>query len=232
MCGRFVGYRSLEELKQFLPIDRCACEVVANYNVAPSQQVLALFNHQGQNRLDKFHWGLVPFWAKDPAVGNRMINARSETVAEKPAFKNAFKKRRCLIIADGFYEWKGTKGQKRPMFITLSDKKPLAFAGLWETSSRPDQQNALYRSCAIITVEACEAIRDIHHRMPAILKPDAYAFWLNPENQDVGRLKDILQKGLITDLVSYPVSKQVNSIGKNDSSCIEPVDSFKNIMIA
>ena len=224
MCGRFVGYRKLEELKEFFPIDRSACEVVANYNVAPSQEVLTVFNHQGENWLDKFHWGLVPFWAKDADIGNRMINARSETVAEKPAFKNAFKKNRCLIIADGFYEWKGTKGQKQPMFITVPDKKPMAFAGLWEIWKRQDQQNTPYRSCTIITVAACEAVRDIHHRMPAILRPDLYQQWLDPQNQDVARLKDILQKGLITDLVSYPVSKQVNSTRNNDPSCIEPVD--------
>jgi putative SOS response-associated peptidase YedK len=153
-----------------------------------------------------------------------MINARFETVVEKPAFKNAFKKRRCLIIADGFYEWKGTKGQKQPMFITVPDKKPLAFAGLWETWNRQDQQNLPYRSCTIITVEACEAVREIHHRMPAILKPELYELWLDPQNQDVGRLKDILQKGLITNLVSYPVSKKLNSTRSNDPSCIEPIN--------
>ena len=152
-----------------------------------------------------------------------MINARSETVAEKPAFKNAFRKRRCLIIADGFYEWKTTKGQKQPMFITRPDKKPLAFAGLWETWNRQNQQNDPYRSCTIITVAACEALRDIHHRMPAILKSELYERWLDPQNEDVERLKDMLQKGLIADLVSYPVSKQVNSTRKNDPSCIQPV---------
>jgi len=224
MCGRFVGYRNLEQLKAFFPIDRSACQVAANYNIAPSQEVLAIFNHQGENWLDKFHWGLVPFWAKDPAIGNRLINARSETVAEKPAFKGAFKKRRCLIIADGFYEWEGTRGQKQPVYITVPDKKPLAFAGLWETCNRQDQQNAPYRSCTIITVEACQAVRDIHHRMPAILKPELYALWLDPQNQDTVRLKGILQKGLITDLVSHPVSKQVNSTRNNDPSCIEPID--------
>lgn len=224
MCGRFVGYRKLEELREFFPIERSACEVAANYNVAPSQEVLAIFNHEGENRLDKFHWGLVPFWAKDPAIGNRMINARVETVAEKPAFKNAFKKRRCLIVADGFYEWQGTKGQKQPVFITVRDKKPLALAGLWETWNGPDQQKTPYRSCTIITVAACEAVRHIHHRMPAILKPERYGLWLDPQNQDVASLKDILQKGLITDLVSHRVSKKVNATGNNDSSCIEPID--------
>jgi putative SOS response-associated peptidase YedK len=223
MCGRFVGYRNLDELQEIFPIDRSACEVVANYNVAPSQEILAIFKYQGQNWLDKFHWGLVPFWAKDLSIGNRMINARAETVAEKPAFKNAFKKRRCLIIADGFYEWKGPKGQKQPHFITLSDKKPFAFAGLWEIREEKDQQS-FYRSCTIITTEACEAMRDIHHRMPVILKPDVHEFWLNPDNRDVEVLKNILVTEFLTDLVSYPVSKEVNSIRHNDVSCIDPVD--------
>jgi putative SOS response-associated peptidase YedK len=166
---------------------------------------------------------LVPFWAKDPAIGNRMINARAETVAEKPSFKNAFKKRRCLIIADGFYEWQGPKGQKQPLFITLPDKKPFAFAGLWETWRKKNLQS-LYRSCTIITTEACAAMRDIHHRMPVILRPDVYEFWLNPENQDVTALKNTLETAHLTDLVSYPVSKQVNSTRYNDISCIDPVD--------
>jgi len=223
MCGRFVGYRSLEELKEFFPIDRSACEVTANYNVAPSQEILALFKKKGENWLDKFHWGLVPFWAKDPSIGNRMINARAETVTEKPSFKDAFKRRRCLIIADGFYEWKGSKGQKQPMFITRPDKTPFAFAGLWETWGKKEQES-LYKSCTIITTEACEAIRDIHHRMPVILKPEAYGPWLNPENQDIAALKKILKKALLTELVGYPVSKQVNSIRNNDATCIDPLN--------
>lgn len=223
MCGRFVGYRNLDELKKLFPIDQSACEVIANYNVAPSQEILAIFNNQGENWLDKFHWGLVPFWAKDISIGNRMINARAETVAEKPSFRNAFKKRRCLIIADGFYEWKGPKGQKQPMFITLRDKKAFAFAGLWENWGPKDLETP-YKSCAIITTAACKAVRDIHHRMPVIIKPEAYEFWLNPENQDVNGLKKILDTELLTDLVSHPVSKQVNSTQNNDASCIDPVE--------
>jgi putative SOS response-associated peptidase YedK len=223
MCGRFVGYRSLEALKESFPIDRAACEVTANYNVAPTQEILAIVKHQEENWLDKFHWGLVPFWAKDPSIGNRMINARAETVAEKPAFKNAFKKRRCLIIADGFYEWKGPKGRKQPMFITLPQEKPFAFAGLWETWGKKEAKDSLYKSCTIITTEASASIRDIHHRMPVILNPEMYEIWLSPENQNVAELKDILVNGILTQLVAYPVSKHVNSTGNNDPSCIDPI---------
>ena len=223
MCGRFVGYRSLDELKGFFPIDKSACDAISNYNVAPSQEILAIARYESENWLVKFHWGLVPFWAKDISIGNRMINARSESVAEKPSFRNAFRKRRCLIIADGFYEWKGEKGRKQPMFITSTDHKPFAFAGLWETWKK-DDQDSIYKSCTIITTQASESIRDIHHRMPVIIKPTSYEAWLDPGNQDLGELDRILKNEVVTELVSYPVSKQVNSTRHNDPSCIEPVE--------
>ena len=222
MCGRFVGFRSLEELKDIYPIDRAACEVVANYNVAPSQEVLVLVKYAGENWLDRFHWGLVPFWAKDISIGNRMINARSESIAEKPSFRNAFKKRRCLILADGFYEWKGEKGHKQPVFITLPDKKPFAFAGLWESWNNKDAEEAVYKSCTIITTRASESIRDIHHRMPVILKAEVYEHWLEPANQNITELEGILKDDICTEFVSYSVSKQVNSTRNNDPSCVEP----------
>ncbi len=222
MCGRFIGYRQLDELQQFFPIDRANCDVAANFNVAPTQEILAIYTYEGENWLDRFHWGLVPFWAKDPSIGNRMINARAETIAEKPSFKNAFKKRRCLIIADGFYEWKGTKGQKQPMLITLPDKKPFAFAGLWEIWYKNKQAPA-YRSCTIITTEASASIREIHHRMPVILKPEVYKDWLNPQYQNTENLKHILAVERLTELTSYPVSKQVNSARNNDLSLLDPI---------
>ena len=223
MCGRFVGFRSLDDLKGFFPIDKAACEAISNYNVAPSQEILAIAKYEGENWLVKFHWGLVPFWAKDISIGNRMINARSESIAEKPSFRNAFKKRRCLILADGFYEWKGEKGRKQPMFITLPDHKPFAFAGLWETWNTDDQDSS-YKSCTIITTPASESVRDIHHRMPVILKPQVYEPWLDPGNQNVVELGKMLKNEIVTGLVSYPVSKQVNSTRNNDPSCIEPIE--------
>jgi putative SOS response-associated peptidase YedK len=224
MCGRFVGFRSLEELKSFFPIDQAACEVTSNFNVSPSQEILAIAKHAGENWLVKFHWGLVPFWAKDISIGNRMINARSESIAEKPSFRSAYKKRRCLILADGFYEWKGDKGHRQPMYITLPNRKPFAFAGLWETWNKRGDQDSSYKSCTIITTTASPSIRNIHHRMPVILKSKVYETWLDPGNQDVVELHKILKNDIITELVSFPVSKQVNSTRKNDPSCIEPLE--------
>ena len=223
MCGRFVGYRSLRELETYFPIDKVACETTENFNVAPSQEILTIVKQKDENWLDKFHWGLVPFWAKDISIGNKMINARAESVAEKPSFRNAFKKRRCLIPADGFYEWKGPKGDKQPMFITLPDKKPFAFAGLWETWNDKDAPDSIYKSCTIITTQASGSMRDIHHRMPVILKPEIYETWLDPENQNVTELNEILKNEIITELTSYPVSREVNSTRHNDPSCIEPI---------
>jgi len=224
MCGRFVGFRSLDELKIYFPIDKAVCEATSNFNVAPSHEVLVIIKQDGENRLDKFHWGLVPFWAKDISIGNRMINARAESVAEKPSFRNAFKKRRCLILADGFYEWRGAKGLKQPIFITLPDKKPFAFAGLWETWHKKDDQDLIYKSCSIITTQAGKSIRDIHHRMPVILKPQIYETWLDPGNQNVAELDKMLKNEIITELVSHPVSKRVNATHNNDPSCIEPIE--------
>jgi putative SOS response-associated peptidase YedK len=226
MCGRFVGYRSFHELKKAFPIDKAACEVTENSNVAPSQEVLAIIKRDKENRLEKLHWGLVPFWAKDISIGNRMINARAETVASKPSFRNAFRKRRCLILADGFYEWKGSKGQKQPMFITLPEGDPFAFAGIWETWNPKDAPDNIYKSCTIIITQASDSIREIHHRMPAILKPDNYESWLDPLNQDVNELEYILKAGIVTELVSHAVSKSINSVKNNDPSNIVPLPGF------
>jgi putative SOS response-associated peptidase YedK len=226
MCGRFVGFRSLHELKKTFPIDKATCEVTENYNVAPSQEVLAIIKYENENWLEKLHWGLVPFWAKDISIGNKLINARAETIASKPSFRNAFKKRRCIIPADGFYEWKGPKGQKQPIFITLPESKPFAFAGLWETWHKKDDPDTMYKSCTIITTEASDSVREIHHRMPAILTPEMYESWLDPLNQNINGLKNILQTGIVTKLKSHAVSKNVNSVKNNEPSNIIPLPGF------
>jgi putative SOS response-associated peptidase YedK len=223
MCGRFVVYRDLEQLQEHFPIDKALAEVTPNYNVAPTHEIFTIIRQEGLNLLEKLHWGLVPHWAKDISTGYKMINARMETVASKPSFRDAFKKRRCLILADGFYEWKGEKGQKQPFFITLPDEKPFAFAGLWEIWHDKNHQDETYRSCTIITRKASESLKDIHDRMPAILPPDTYATWLDSDDHDTNALQKILTEKMITDFKFIPVSKQVNSVKINDPSNIAPV---------
>ena len=222
MCGRFVGFRNLEQLRTFFPIDTAMCKVTANYNVALSQEILVIVCRDGENRLEKFHWGLVPFWAKDTSMGKRLINARAETVATKPSFRNAFKKRRCLIIADGFYEWRPINKRKQPVFITLPDKLPFAFAGLWEAWNKKGDSAPVYHSCTIITIEASDSVRQIHHRMPAVLKTQVYDTWLDPKNKDILALQHNLKNDVISEFLSYPVSIGVNSVRNNDPSNIEP----------
>jgi putative SOS response-associated peptidase YedK len=222
MCGRYGEFSSFDTLQDFFDIDVVACEVTPNYNVAPTHPVLSIIRQGNENRLDRLYWGLVPFWAKDKSIGPRMINARIETVTKKASFREAFKKRRCLIIADGFYEWKGAPGHKQPMFITLPSKEPFAFAGLWEKWN-PKESDEVYRSCAIITTDASESVREIHDRMPAILHPDAYKAWLDPENQNAESVQAILKDCLVGELVSYPVSRMVNSVKNIGPACIEPI---------
>ena len=222
MCGRFTLIDTLDKLREYFPIDEAVCEVKPNYNVAPTQEIPVIVRMDRKNTLDKYHWGLVPFWAEDTHMGNKMINARVETIDKKPAFRRAFKKRRCLIPASGFYEWKGPKGAKQPMYLTRPDSKPFALAGLWEAWDKKGIEETVYKSCTIITTEADESIRYIHSRMPVILKPESYKVWLDQENQDVENLKDILEGGIITELLSNPVSKRVNKAENNDPSNIKP----------
>jgi len=224
MCGRFVGFRRLEELEKYFPIDKSEAKTTANYNIAPSQEILAIVRRGRENLLELFHWGLVPFWAKDISIGNKMINARAETVATKPSFRTAFKKRRCLILADGFYEWKNVKGKKQPFFLTLPDGKPFAFAGLWEAWNDKGKAEQTYQSCTIITRPASESVMPVHHRMPAILNPDKYSSWLDPNNQDVEALEEILQNWTETVLINRPVSKKVNNARINEASNIERLE--------
>ena len=220
MCGRFVGYRDLEALKAHFPIDRVETNLSPNYNVAPTQNISVIVRQDDENVLRTFRWGLVPFWAKDPSIGNKMINARSETVDSKPSFKNAFKKRRCLIPADGFYEWKGPKGSKQPVYITLPDGEPFGFAGLWEVwDDKGKAEEPLY-TCTIITTDASPPIQDIHHRMPVILIPEAFEDWIKADTP-ADALKEIISTHTHKDLVFRPVSKAVNSVQNNSPDLIK-----------
>lgn len=222
MCGRFVQNIPLETLQQSFNISTADLSIAPNFNVAPTQEILTILKHENENKLVKLHWGLVPFWAKDVSIGNRMINARAETVASKPSFRNAFKKRRCLIPADGFYEWTGEKGHKQPYYVTSPTGEPFAFAGLWERWTDKNDES-VYKSCTIITTAASESIVEIHHRMPVILDPKHYEKWLDAEIQDAKELESVLKDGIIHYMKYYPVSTFVNSVKNNDPDCIKPI---------
>ncbi len=230
MCGRFARYSLSRELERYFNAHPAAFEIQPNYNVAPTQEIPVILQHEGERHIKKRHWGLVPFWAKDISIGSRMINARVETVTSKPAFRAAFKQRRCLIPANGFYEWKGRAGSKQPYFFHLPSEEPFAFAGLWEVWESRDEppEAGPYKSCTIITTDASEAVKDIHNRMPLILTPEFFKDWLDPENKQPDRIEQIMKSGFVSDLKCYPVSKLVNQVGNNRKECMEPLKDSSN----
>lgn len=222
MCGRFVVFSNLEALQTHFQVDRVEAEVSASYNVAPTHQVLSVIRRDDLNVLVRLRWGLVPFWAKDPTIGNRMINARAETVDSKPSFKAAFRKRRCLVVADGFYEWQGGKGRKQPVYITLPEGEPMGLAGLWEIWDDRGSADEPLWSCTILTTGASPPLRDIHDRMPLVLTTGAYRDWLDPGKGDID-LKAILAERTHMDFRCRPVSMAVNSVKNNSPDLIKAV---------
>lgn len=224
MCGRFTLTIDPADLQDTFPEFIFPAQGVPRYNIAPSQPILALPN-DGTNRADFFVWGLIPSWATDPSIGNRMINARAETIAEKPAFRSAYKHHRCLIFADGFYEWQAKAGSKSkiPHFIRLKSGAPFAFAGLWEHWQSTD--GAEVRSATIITTEPNELMASIHNRMPVILQPATFSQWLDPAPQSPNRLQDLLRSYPAGEMQAYPVSILVNSPGNDRAECVLPVSA-------
>ena len=221
MCGRFTLTVNPTEVEETFGSYTFPQTFAPRFNVAPTQPVLAIANDD-QNTADFFVWGLIPMWAKDPSIGNRMINARAETLEEKPAFRGSLKYKRCLILADGFYEWKASEGKKAktPFFIHMKDRKPFAFAGLWDSWNSPD--GSLVKSCTIITTEPNELTNLIHNRMPVILHPRDYAKWLDPSPQAPDRLKPLL-KPFSADLMdAYPVSPLVNTPANDKPELVVP----------
>jgi putative SOS response-associated peptidase YedK len=172
-----------------------------------------------KRKLEILHWGLIPSWARDPAIGNKMINARAETVPKKPSFRSAFKKRRCLVLADGFYEWQKTDDGKQPYHIKMQDDSPFAFAGLWETWKNGEE----IRSCTIITTDANDLMSEIHHRMPVILHPEDYAMWLDPDFDEKEPLTSLLKPYPADTMEAYAVSRRVNKPSNNEPSIFESV---------
>lgn len=224
MCGRFALTTSGMTLAELLRLTQPP-NLEPRYNIAPTQPVAALRtpSADAERRLEMFHWGLIPSWAKDPAIGNRMINARAETVAEKPAYRAAFRRRRCLIPVSGFYEWQEpqTKGPKQPFYIQMADESPFALAGLWEQWQDPN--GSAVESCTIITTSPNELLRPIHDRMPVILPPDDYDRWLDPDQSDVKKLTPMLQPFPAKHMAAYAISTHVNKPSNDDAECIKAV---------
>jgi putative SOS response-associated peptidase YedK len=217
MCGRYTLSTPAGRLAEEFQLDSTV-DIPPSYNVAPTQQVAAVLEDEGGRRLEMLRWGLVPSWADDPDIGARMINARSETAPEKPSFRRAFRGRRCLIAADGFYEWKREEGGKQPYYFRMQDGRPFAFAGLWESW---DKGGGELLTCAILTTRPNSVSSEIHDRMPVILPHDAYNAWLDPD-ADKEELGELMIPYPGDDLETYPVSRFVNSPRNNDERCIEP----------
>ncbi len=222
MCGRFTLASPDESLAELLDLDAPPA-LKPRYNIAPTQPVAVLRPPpEGAPRaIELLRWGLVPSWSKDETIGNRMINARSETVADKPAFRSAFRRRRCLVLADGFYEWQRREGGKQPYHIRLADGGPFAFAGLWEHWQSPDGSDL--ETCTILTTTPNSLLAEVHNRMPVIVDRDDYALWLDSQVEDAKRLHPLLQPYPADRMVAVPVTRHVNSPRNDDRACLEPM---------
>lgn len=224
MCGRYVQYTPVAELEVLFGVSPGMGEWQPRYNISPGSSVLACrTDSEGRRELARLHWGLIPSWSKDRKIGYRTINARAETVAEKPAFRSAFKSRRCLIPADGFYEWQSTASGKQPYYFTMNDGSPFAFAGLWEEWTDKETGEHL-PSCTIIVTEANGLVRTIHDRMPVILAPGDYGTWLDPELQDRERLQDLLRPYPAESMSTHAVDRRVNRPQNDEASLLEPLE--------
>ncbi|MGI8933918.1 MAG: SOS response-associated peptidase [Phormidesmis sp.] len=222
MCGRFTQTSSGEAIAQTFSLKNTP-DPQPKYNIAPSQPVAAIAQPEDTREYRIFQWGLVPAWSKDPSIGNRMINARAETVAEKPSFRAAFNRRRCLILADGFYEWQRTGKQKQPYYIQLKNQEPFGFAGIWEQWESGD--GSYLETCAILTTEPNELMQSIHNRMPVIVHPQDYETWLDPELQAGRHLQAVLRPYEAEAMRLYPVSTTVNNPRHETPECVEPLSS-------
>lgn len=224
MCGRFTLTTDPKKITEAFDA-KAPDQLTPRYNIAPTQPIAVIANNN-RAQVELFHWGLIPPWAKDPKIGNRMINARGETLGEKRSFKTPYKRRRCLVITDGFYEWRKTPNSKTktPMYIKLREDDLFAFAGLWESWTTPDGDTIL--SCTIITTEPNEFMADIHNRMPVILPPDAYDRWLDPAERQPAELQDLLKPYPAEAMTAHQVSTLVNNPRNDSPQCVEPVQTL------
>ncbi len=260
MCGRFTLTTPTDEIFEYFRIlegveGSAGGRPRPRYNIAPTQPVACVRQTVAGDtkpstpggpparELVEMRWGLIPYWAKDPAIGNRMINARSESVADKPAYREAFRKRRCLVVADGFYEWKRLRGAKQPYFIYMENHRPFAFAGLWERwKPRRDQLDKIVapgkpevplstdgrvESCTFLTTGPNELLKRIHDRMPVILPQQHWDTWLDPAVQDADELSALLLPYPASEMRTHPVSTHINKPSNDDPTCIEPIKRLK-----
>lgn len=220
MCGRFTLRTNPHQLALIFGCE-IPSDLPASYNVAPTQSVAALRSREdGQREFTLLRWGLIPHWAKEISIGNRMINARAETIAEKPAYRSAFRQRRCLVLADGYFEWQKVGKSKQPFLIQMRDEAPFAMAGLWESWLDPQQGGAV-ESCTIVTTEANELTRPIHDRMPVILSAESYGLWLDRRQREQNVLLPLLRPFEPNSMLVNPVSTRVNNPRNNDPGCVE-----------
>jgi putative SOS response-associated peptidase YedK len=219
MCGRFTLATSGAQLATQFALAE-APQLAPRYNIAPTQSVAVVRSGGAGRELVVLRWGLVPVWAKDPSIGARMINARAETAAEKPAFRTALRQRRCLIPADGFYEWQAAPGGKQPFYFQMADGAPFALAGLWERW--PGTEGVLLETCTILTTEANDLLRPFHDRMPVIVAPTDYARWLDPALRDPEAVRDLLAPYDSSVMAAHPVSREVNRVANDGPHLIVP----------
>jgi putative SOS response-associated peptidase YedK len=221
MCGRF-SLGATIQVAQLFGLPNWP-ETAPRYNIAPSQKVPTVIQNRetGTREFRPFRWGLVPSWAKDPAIGNRLINARSETAAAKPAFRSPLQERRCLILADGFYEWKREESRKQPYYIKLRDGAPFAFAGLWDQWLPPG--GPPLETCTIVTTTPNDVVQPLHDRMPVILPSASYSLWLDPHLRDIEPLQALLRPYAAEEMVAYPVSTRVNNPANDSADLIAPL---------
>ena len=239
MCGRYVSATPPDQIAAYFDAAAPEALLEPSYNVAPTKDVYAVLSDGTTRVVDAFHWGLIPLWAKDAKIGSKMINARAETLADKSAYRRAYQKRRCIIPADGFFEWKKVPGQKakQPMFIHRNDGEPMAFAGLWEVwrpgspaesgagdAGTPDDESTWVHSCTIITGEPNEVVSPIHDRMPVQLPPSAWDTWLSRDVEDTDLLGKLLVPAPASLLAAHPVSLRVNDVRQNDSALVDAFD--------
>lgn len=227
MCGRFCNHSKPEQIKSEFKVGSKSPDLFElRYNVAPSQMIACVLEQEGERIVSPLKWGLVPAWAKDPNIGNRMINARAETITEKPSFREAFKTRRCIVPASGFYEWQRQEsGAKQPFYFYLKEKEVFGFAGLWENWIDKTTGEEL-ETCTIITTDANAVLKLVHDRMPVILKAGDYDEWLDPKAKDTAKLERLLAPYATKEMASHPVSKSVNIPDSNSPELIKPLNSL------